>query len=616
MSSERAGVGFDGTFGTEPVALPGVSSKTAQTVAAAAILPMVAMTLVLGFTNDHLQRPVAAAVYWSYLLAASMGIGVYWWRRRPASRFGPLLIAFGILMWIVTWQLSSTPLAFDIGVLAEAPFFVLTFYLFLAFPMGRVEPPAARWLLAVLVFGVLAFFLPWALFTPVIAGGGPLTTCVPACPENVLQIGTAPDVVRIAGTAETYVALAVTLATLIVYAGRVRAASRPQRRALLAVAVTSMLFMPAYFVTNFAREFLDVDPETLRSLAWVIVATRVLLPLGFLIALLQADRFAGSALRSMLDRLATRPTPQRWRDTVADALDDPPLQLAYRDPRTGSYREPDGSELAPPQAGAGRAWVPIDRENQPVAAMVIDEALAEDPELVRAAATATLLAVENGALEGEVRRQIQRDIHDSAQQRLLALRIRLTLAGEPLGSSQDRAMLERIDAEVEQAIEELREIARDGTPAVLAEDGVAAALAQVATRAPLPDRDPRRRLRPAERGDRDRNLFLLPGERAERGQARRARCLRRDPARRARRPRHVHRLRRRRGLRPGRRSTRGGPHQHRAPRRRSRRHARNRCAPGRGHPHHRHTADLDHPHGVMPERRGLVSLIDRAARRG
>ena len=40
------------------------------------------------------------------------------------------------------------PLPFDLGVLAEAPFFVLTFYLFLAFPMGRLEPRAVRWLMA------------------------------------------------------------------------------------------------------------------------------------------------------------------------------------------------------------------------------------------------------------------------------------------------------------------------------------------------------------------------------------------------------------------------------------------------------------------------------------
>src|SRR5215216_3511052 len=99
---------------------------------------------------------------------------------------------------IVSWQGADEPLLFDIGVLAEAPFFVLTFYLFLAFPMGRLEPRATRWIMGVLVLGVLAFFLPWALFSPVIAGGGPLTRCAAACPENVLQIGSAPKLVEVA----------------------------------------------------------------------------------------------------------------------------------------------------------------------------------------------------------------------------------------------------------------------------------------------------------------------------------------------------------------------------------------------------------------------------------
>ena len=184
---------------------------------------MVAVTLALCFSANHLQRPVAAGLYWSYLVAASMGTGLLWWRRRPGSRFGPLLIAFGALTWLVSWQGAEAAWAFDVGVLAEAPFFVLTFYLFLAYPMGRVEPPAARWLMGVLVVGVLAFFLPWALFSPVIAGGGPLTSCAPACPQSVVQIGTAPDLVEVAGKAETYTALAVTLAVLVVYALRIRA---------------------------------------------------------------------------------------------------------------------------------------------------------------------------------------------------------------------------------------------------------------------------------------------------------------------------------------------------------------------------------------------------------
>lgn len=380
-----------------------LSTARARQVAGVAIVPMVVVTMVLALTSDDLQRPFAAGLYWSYLTAASMGVGVYWWQRRPASRFGPLLVVFGALTWIVSWQGANAPLLFTLGVLAEAPFFVLTFYLFLAFPMGRLDPPIASWLMAVLVLGVVAFFVPWVLFSPVIAGGGPLTGCAPACPPNALQIGSAPTVVEVAGKAETYVALAVALTTLVVYATRLARASVPQRRALMAVAVTSLLFLPAYFVFNFSAWVLMLDAATLSTLAWGIVATRVLLPLGFLLALLQADRFAAAALRTMLERLAARPTPEQWRVTIADALDDPALQLAYRDPATGRSRDLDGEAVAPPAPDTGRAWLPIDHGDEPVAAMVLDETLAEDPELVRAAATATLVAIENGALEGELR---------------------------------------------------------------------------------------------------------------------------------------------------------------------------------------------------------------------
>jgi signal transduction histidine kinase len=152
--------------------------------------------------------------------------------------------------------------------------------------------------------------------------------------------------------------------------------------------------------------------------------------------------------------------------------------------------------------GAGRAWLPIDRVDEPVAAMVIDETLAEDPELVRAAATATHVAVEKGALEGELRasqarilevglaerRRIQREIHDSAQQRLLALRIHLTLASEQLEHSEDRAVLQRLDDEVELAIEDLRGVAHGSVPPTLRQAGLVPALEAVAAGSPIPVR--------------------------------------------------------------------------------------------------------------------------------
>jgi len=478
----------------------GVAPRAMQRALGVAVVPMVAITVWLALTSEHVQRPVASALYFGYLTAAPMLIGLYWRVCRPASRFGPLLVAFGVLAWVVSWEFSDWPLLFDVGVLVEGPIFWLTFYLFLAFPMGRLEPAAARWLMGALALAVVGFFLPWALFSPVIAGGGPLTRCAPNCPENVLQISSAPGLVEVAGKAETYAALTITVAVLVVYVMRLRAASRPQRRALTAVAVTSLLFLPAYFASNFSAWILHLDQATLDTLAWVIVGARVLLPLGFLIALLQAQRFAARALQSMLERLATRPTPEQWRETIAAALDDASLQLGYYDPHTKRFLRSDGTQLTPPPAGAGQSWVPVRRGGREVAAMVIDETLAEDPELVRAAVSATLLAVENGDLEGELRasrarileaghaerRRIERDLHDSTQQRLVSLRIHLTLAGEQADRADERAMLDRLGDEVEDAIEELRSVARGIYPAVLGDRGVGAAVTAVARTAAMP----------------------------------------------------------------------------------------------------------------------------------
>ena len=91
-------------------------------------------------------------------------------------------------VWVVSWQSSNWALAFDIGVLAEAVVFVLTFYLFLAFPSGRLQTLGNRLLVAASVAPAL-FFVPWALLTPAIAGGSALSGCRPACPANVLQVG-------------------------------------------------------------------------------------------------------------------------------------------------------------------------------------------------------------------------------------------------------------------------------------------------------------------------------------------------------------------------------------------------------------------------------------------
>jgi signal transduction histidine kinase len=87
------------------------------------------------------------------------------------------------------------------------------------------------------------------------------------------------------------------------------------------------------------------------------------------------------------------------------------------------------------------------------------------------------------------RQRIERDIHDGVQQRLTALRIRMTMAADHFGALGDhdaRTTLLDFGAQVEQAIDELREVARGIYPALLASDGLAAALTAAAKRAAHP----------------------------------------------------------------------------------------------------------------------------------
>ncbi len=86
------------------------------------------------------------------------------------------------------------------------------------------------------------------------------------------------------------------------------------------------------------------------------------------------------------------------------------------------------------------------------------------------------------------RRRLERNLHDGAQQRLVSLALALRLARGDIGRDPDGAgrRLERAEAQLGQALDELRELARGIHPAVLTDRGLAAALQSLAATAPLP----------------------------------------------------------------------------------------------------------------------------------
>jgi signal transduction histidine kinase len=207
--------------------------------------------------------------------------------------------------------------------------------------------------------------------------------------------------------------------------------------------------------------------------------------------------------------LGRSPRPGAVRDAVAGALGDPTLELAYRRPGTDAYVDANGRP-ATVESRSGRAVTPLRRGGADVAALVHDARLLEQPGLVEGVLAAARLAVENEQLQAEVRaqvedlrasrarivetgdeerRRLERDLHDGAQQRIVALSLALRLLRSQLGPDPDMEQEARIAAAEEklrQGLAELRELAHGIYPAVLADEGLAAALEALSEQSEAP----------------------------------------------------------------------------------------------------------------------------------
>ncbi|MBE2317920.1 GAF domain-containing sensor histidine kinase [Solirubrobacter sp. CPCC 204708] len=149
---------------------------------------------------------------------------------------------------------------------------------------------------------------------------------------------------------------------------------------------------------------------------------------------------------------------------------------------------------APVVVPGGRIWGVVLVASANVLGEAAEHRLAGFAELVALAlesaeARAELKASRVRILEAGVteRRRLERNLHDGAQQRLVALAVQLRVLEKRLGEPDKAvAMLRAAALELEQALAELRELARGLHPAVLADRGLAPALETLASRSPLP----------------------------------------------------------------------------------------------------------------------------------
>jgi signal transduction histidine kinase len=192
---------------------------------------------------------------------------------------------------------------------------------------------------------------------------------------------------------------------------------------------------------------------------------------------------------------------------LAERLGDRSLNIAYWLPDRRIFVDERGHRVDLPESGSGRAWTAVEREGHRVAAIVHDAELDATPELVQAAASAAALALDNERLKADLRarleelrhsrrriveaaddarRQIERDLHDGAQQQLVSLALDLRLLRARLKHEPEVAeTVEELADKLATALAELRELARGIHPAVLSDHGLGPAIHVLVERSPL-----------------------------------------------------------------------------------------------------------------------------------
>jgi signal transduction histidine kinase len=422
---------------------------------------------------------------------------------RPATRRFALLVvisSFTDFVWALgyfgndaLYFLSENFKSVDAIVLAQ---------LIVTFPTGRLRD---RFDQAVVV-GLWTYFLVGSTISLVLWEPG--FVCEPGalCPRNPFLLveanGLRDQIATASGLLVPVIALSVVIAVVRHWREATPVGRRILRPLLIATPIVYLVHSSSYVMEAIGRPDLGqlANDPILYWNTW-------LLPAAFLIGVVRAV-LARSTVGDLAVELAEGLPVGGLRDALARALRDPSLQLAYPAPEGEGFVDSDGRPIELPKPGEQRAMMRVERNDELLAVLIHDPAVdAQDPGLVERVAAMARLALENERLSAQVRaqleevrasrariveaadaerRRVERDLHDGAQQRLVALAMRLELARtEAEGASQ---LIDQTTSELKAAIAEVRGLARGLHPPILTERGLAAALESLAERSAVPVR--------------------------------------------------------------------------------------------------------------------------------
>ena len=490
--------------------MSGASRLRAALLAAAAVYGLIAVTVA---RQNGSGTTYAGSSGWAAVveLAAGWGLvvaGLLFWHLRPGIATGPLAVAAGFAWFAsdwVGWE-GGPALVRSVGMLVAGLWLALLVHAVLAFPQGRLQSLPARLLVATVYVDAVVVDIGRALFRD------PFTdvSCWSNCTVNSFLVDRSPSLARALGWIDLRFALALAAAFIALSMWRLAGSSAPARRVLAAVLGAGMTVtgVHAALAVALLRTPLEDPRDPTFALLFIGQSVAVATFAGALGWTLARSGRARRAIERLALELAELPQPGTLEAALARATGDPSLKIAYRLRQVDRYVDSRGRTVPTPSPSPKHAVTPIVRDGRLLALLEHDPAvlaeafqheigsaarLALDNERLRAETLAQLIELresrERLVQAGDsARRQLERDLHDGAQQRLVALSFALRLALIELGSDPDLRVaqpLEDADRALAEALAAVREVANGLFPAALTSAGLAYAVEELAELSPI-----------------------------------------------------------------------------------------------------------------------------------
>jgi len=399
------------------------------------------------------------AVGWTFI---DCGLIDAW--KRPESRIGWLMVATGF-----TWFLGN---------------------------FAEVDVPAIAWIAAHAVYlhrGPLVHLLL----------GYPSGRTRSRMTRGAIAVGYAVAIITPLWRNEVTTILLTGLLVIVSTYGYVRSVGwlrRARRIALTAVVGLSLVVA----VTAGARLLLPPGDASFPSLLLYEV-TLCLIAAGLLSGLLTAP-WRGTSVADLVVEVGEARSGT-IRGELSQALGDPSLEIGYWLPNLGTYVDAEGRALALPEPESGRSMTVLEHQGQPVAALIHDPAVLDDPGLVQGVTSAAQLAAANARLRADVqaqveelaasrrrlletadeqRRLLERRLHDGAGYRLRELAVILHHGESSATSQRTRVQIAKAEDQLSHTLEDLDRLAAGLHPRALAEQGLREALVDLVRDIPVP----------------------------------------------------------------------------------------------------------------------------------